>query len=747
MKKVTLSTKIVIAFVLVTTFTLASLYLSFSSLLEQYTLRTEKEKVSLIAETVEPMIAMNAYLGLNDEINTLIKQISDRKHVLGGELVIHDKKLWGKQNNNKENSFYIDYPIKHPLSSTIIGNFQIIYSKEEFEKTASEMRKDVLYHLGAMSIVFIIFTLIIRKLLIPLSLIALKVKNYTLGEQLDFSDIRIEQETQAITDAFSLMVHNVREYTALLEQYKLSVDESSIVTKTNPDGTFNYVNDKFLEVSEYERNALIGSKCNFIMHPDEDPNITKEIWETLESKKIWKGVLKNMSKNGKTYYVNSTMVPLLDEYSNIIEFISIQHDITQVIEQSEKIQNQTTDEVTGLPNRVKLAEDINDKKSILFALFSLDNYEIIKNYYGYEASANTMKQLANMLNDLLLEKGFVIYRLSGGEFGLLANKKLDIDWFRKICQYAIEKTEHFQVEINDNLIDLRASVGFTSSRNNYLSYSGLALRHAIESKSSLIYYEDQENLIALHESNLLWTRKIKEALAENKITLFAQPLIDSKSMLTTKYECLVRLIDEDDNIISPFHFLEIAKKTKLYHNITQKVINLSFETFSQIPDKQFSINLSAEDILHKETMHYLEQKIIEYNIGSRVILEIVESEGIDSYDEVVDFINKMKSLGCTIAIDDFGTGYSNFSYLMKLKVDYIKIDGSLIKDIDHNKNSQIICSTILNFSKALGMSTVAEYVHSEDVLQYVKELGFDYLQGFHLGEPEPIQNLLALNTD
>ena len=102
----------------------------------------------------------------------------------------------------------------------------------------------------------------------------------------------------------------------------------------------------------------------------------------------------------------------------------------------------------------------------------------------------------------------------------------------------------------------------------------------------------------------------------------------------------------------------------------------------------------------------------------------------------------MKALGCKISIDDFGTGYSNFSYLMQLKVDYIKIDGSLIKDIDHNVNSQIICSTILNFADALDMLTVAEFVHSEDVLNRVKNMGFDYLQGYHLGEPAPIHSLL-----
>jgi len=742
MKNITLSLKITTVFILLSFFTVITLFIIFSSLLEDYTLKTEKEKVSLIAETIEPLVAMNAYLDLSEQSENLIKQVAERKNVLGGLLAINDKTIWEKKYVGTLDFFNIDYPVTDPITNEKIGIIHIIYSMEEFNRTVDKMRQDVMYYLGLMSVLFLLFVLFIRYLLNPLELIAKKIKDYKLGEQLDFSNIRMEPETEAMRDAFTLMVDNVREYTTLLEQYKLSVDESSIVTKLNPDGTLNYVNDEFIRVSGYSRNELIGSRCKIMLHPDEKPELLEDIWNTLTAKKIWKGVVKNQSKDGNGYYVNSTMVPLTDENRNIIEYISIQHDITKVIEQSEKIENQTTDQLTGLPNRIKLNEDVYSCKNLIFALFSLDNYDIIKNYYGYESASRTMKELATMLNDLLKTKDIKVYRLSGGEFGFLSTKNIDLDWFRITCQFIIEKTEKFQIIVNSDSIDLRASIGFTSNKENHLSYSGLALRHAIDSKKSLIYYEDQENLISLHESNLVWTKKIKKALAEDRITLFAQPLVETKTMEVSKYECLVRLIDEDGKYVSPFHFLDVAKKTKLYHSITQQVISLSFEVFSQIPEKQFSINISAEDILHKETVDFLESQIKSYNIGNRLILEIVESEGIDSFDEIIDFITAMKALGCTIAIDDFGTGYSNFSYLMKLKVDYIKVDGSLIKDIDHDPNSQIICETILSFSKALDMHTVAEFVHSEAVLDYVKHLGFDYLQGYHLGEPSPIQNLL-----
>jgi EAL domain-containing protein (putative c-di-GMP-specific phosphodiesterase class I) len=125
-----------------------------------------------------------------------------------------------------------------------------------------------------------------------------------------------------------------------------------------------------------------------------------------------------------------------------------------------------------------------------------------------------------------------------------------------------------------------------------------------------------------------------------------------------------------------------------------------------------------------------------YKIGSRAVFEIVESESIENFEEVEDFIVQVKSYGCKVAIDDFGTGYSNFEYLMKLKADYIKIDGSMIKDIDTSLNAQIVVSTIVSFAKKMGIKTIAEFVENESILNKVKELGVDYSQGYYFSQPK-----------
>jgi len=165
------------------------------------------------------------------------------------------------------------------------------------------------------------------------------------------------------------------------------------------------------------------------------------------------------------------------------------------------------------------------------------------------------------------------------------------------------------------------------------------------------------------------------------------------------------------------------------------MIKKSFDTFKDT-DLEFSVNLTIEDILNKDIKLYIFAMLKEYNIGKRVVFEIVESESIVNFQEVIEFIQKSKSYGCKIAIDDFGTGYSNFEYLLKLKADFIKIDGSMIKNIDTDLDAQTVVSTIVDFAKKMKIKTIAEFVENESIYNTVKALGIDYSQGYYFSEPK-----------
>ena len=201
-----------------------------------------------------------------------------------------------------------------------------------------------------------------------------------------------------------------------------------------------------------------------------------------------------------------------------------------------------------------------------------------------------------------------------------------------------------------------------------------------------------------------------------------------------KYECLARLLDGEGNIISPALFLPIAKRIKVYNYVTQIIINKSFEVFED-ENFEFSINLSMEDIINSEMFNFILNKLKHSKASTRVIFEIVESEAIQDFNKISRFIHEIKRYGAKIAIDDFGDGYSNFAYLTKMSVDFIKIDGSLIQDIDTDRDAYLVVETIVGFANKLGIKTIAEFVHSSTVMDKVKELGIDFSQGYHIDKP------------
>ncbi|MDQ1340762.1 MAG: hypothetical protein QG567_1920, partial [Campylobacterota bacterium] len=238
-----------------------------------------------------------------------------------------------------------------------------------------------------------------------------------------------------------------------------------------------------------------------------------------------------------------------------------------------------------------------------------------------------------------------------------------------------------------------------------------------------------------YENNIKWSNILKEAIQDDRLIAFYQPIKNTKTDKIEKYETLIRLRDKDGSIISPYFFLDIAKKIKLYPYITKKVIDDSFKTFEN-NEYEFSINLSVNDILNEETVEYIKDKVKNSPASKRVVFELLESEGIENYLEVINFIDFIKTYGAKIAIDDFGTGYSSFEHLIELKIDYIKIDATMIKNIDKDKNIELIAQTIVEFANKLGIETIAEFVHTQTVYDKVREIGVTYSQGYFLGEPK-----------
>ncbi len=546
--------------------------------------------------------------------------------------------------------------------------------------------------------------------------------------------------------AFNTMSDKLNKNISFLDGYKKAIDKSSIVSKTDLKGIITYANDMFCEVSGYTQEELIGSSHNIVRHPDVPKEAFREMWRTIRAKKIWKGVVKNRRKDGSYYIVNATIIPILDNKNEIIEYVAVRHDITELEDNKEEIRQQRIDLLTGLPNRNQLMEDLKVAIKPIIFYININDFSGFNDFYGERVGDEMLLRLTKILQDMNHKKAFKLYKLESDQFLLLFEEGyLSRDNLQFYFENMIEEIEEKVVSpqyANQNRIAISVSSGAATyyANDDYqklILYSNIARKKAQSEHLKFLLFQHNMRKNEDYAHNLEWIKRIKEAIDEDRVVCYYQPIFEDKKIKPTKYETLVRLLDKDGQPISPFFFLEIARKAKLYPQITQIVIQKSFDTFRDLPTHQFSVNLTIEDIYSEKTTNYIYQQLENYPHPERVIFEITESQEVSDYKLINKFIKYVKQYNVQIAIDDFGSGYANFEHILSIDADYIKIDGSLIKNIDKDENSQIITEAIISFSKKLNRKTIVEFVHNEEVYQIVKALGADYFQGFHLGAPLP----------
>lgn len=525
---------------------------------------------------------------------------------------------------------------------------------------------------------------------------------------------------------------------SLLSEYKKAVDSSAIVFKTDGDGLISYVNERFCRVSGYQSSEVLAKPYKILLHKDMASGAYKALWKNLKAGHIWKGIIKNKTKKGQIFFGDACIVPILNVDNKISEYVAIMHDVTEIIEQKERIRHQTTDRLTGLPNRSKLIEDLKLQANAKLAILNVDRFKEVNEYYGFDVGDQLLVSISRYLfkkTDALLA---CLYRLSGNEFAILCSGQRDLDDFIFQVESILLKVSKHTFYIDDDHFSIDLICGI-SARKDFFINAEMALNYAKANGVSLIVFDYQEGIKERIEANISWTHKLKYGIEHDGFSIYIQPILNNKSR-QVKYECLLRLTDKEGVIHSPGSFLHVAKKSKLYSRLTEIVIEKSFAFFAD-KNSVFSINITVEDILNKETVSFLISRLSFYpGLAKRLIIEMVEQEGIENLQEVQTFFELMKRMGCQVAIDDFGTGYSNFDYLMQLDVDYIKIDGSIIKKIDQDKNARLVAEMVVQFAKQLGIETVSEFVHSKPVLQEVCRMQIDYSQGYFISQPVPLSD-------
>jgi len=509
-----------------------------------------------------------------------------------------------------------------------------------------------------------------------------------------------------------------------LKQYQAMTDNTNIVSKTDAKGDITYVNDLFCEVSGYTREEIIGKNHRFLKDELEPPTTYIDLWKTIsQDKKVWNGVLRNKAKNGTYYYVKISIQPIFDLDGKIIEYISLRDDITNVMD-----------------DRQLLEDSVSNFKKPIVVMLQIDDYDNILKYYGNELAKKLEKKfLSTIYYFLPINCEFTkVYILNDGKYAFSKDMK--------DCQIGIDNViknlKEFQQNIANNLLeldgfkyDISILLSFAYSENS-LENAYYGITRLLETNThficsnNLLKKEYEESKKHLHTVTL-----VKDAIENKKIISYFQPIIDNKTQKIIKYESLVRLVDKDNTILSPFHFLDVAKKARYYSQITNIVLNNSFNAL-KMTEFDISINISALDIEKNTTRNYIFMLLEKYKDNAhRIVFELLEDERVRDFEVIKDFIYKIKEYGVQIAIDDFGAGYSSLGRVLQYQPDILKIDASLIKNILTDKFSLNIVKTIYSFAKMQNIKVIAEYVESKEIFEIISEIGIEYSQGYYFGKP------------
>lgn len=432
-------------------------------------------------------------------------------------------------------------------------------------------------------------------------------------------------------------------------------------------------------------------------------------------------------------------------YFFILTFVAIcLFYINKLLKQNTKLKkelrhNLYIDLNTNLPNRQKLLVDkktLEHNSEATLIIINIDSFQDTNNFYGHNFGDNFLKVIGNWLSQNLPPVESTLYKFEADIYAILIKVPFNEFNLKKYLKKISLNITKDRILCDDIEVDTTLSIGAVQANKNLLKLASIACKEAKKGRISYFIYDKNSHKDEEYLHNMQMNHILKDALAKDFVTPFFQPIFNLQTLEIEKYETLMRVKKENDDYYLPHEFLHVAKHSKIYAKLSMSLIQKAFETF-QLASNSFSINLSYLDMTNIVTTTFIIEKLEEFNVGPWVIFEILESDGIENYDAVIDFIEKVKSYGAQIAIDDFGSGYSNFERLSELRVDYIKIDGSLIKNIDKNEETKIITKTIVNFAKELGIKTIAEYVHSQSVFECVQELGVDYAQGFYIGKPSP----------
>ena len=537
---------------------------------------------------------------------------------------------------------------------------------------------------------------------------------------------------------------------------------SSSVIITDHLGNIEYVNPKFTETTGYQKEDVIGQSPSILQSGENPDSVYNDLWQTISSGQEWKGEFHNKKKDDSYYWARNSISGVKNDEGEITHYICIQDDVTHEYELSEKLSYQASHDVlTGLINRHEferrterlLATLKHDKGIHALCFLDLDQFKVVNDTCGHIAGDEMLRQIATLLQNTVRHRD-TLARLGGDEFGVLM-EHCSLDDAHRVATAILQAVQDYQFSWEDYSFKIGVSIGLvpisetSPNLTELLKNADAACYLAKDNGRNRIYVHDIDDAeIVQRHGEMQWVTRINKALIENRFCLYAQAIVPLYANGGKHYEFLIRMIDDQGKTIPPGAFLPAAERYNLISKIDHWVIEAVFNLLENNPEflKQVdfcSINLSGQSLTEMSFQDHVIEKFTNTTIPpGKICFEITETAAITNLSTATLFISKMKVLGCQFALDDFGSGLSSFGYLKNLTVDYLKIDGMFVKNIVDDPIDRAMVKSINEIGQVMGMQTIAEFVENDEIQTILHDIGVNFAQGYGVGKPIPLQDLL-----